>query len=232
MAHIQVPRVTLEDLHSFQAKHFPNALTINRYSQTQSPANLTQTTQTTQTTTNPPYEASTEEQNPEAEGEDLGYYHDGRKRTLTDEQIRIFRHSEVHALLRERQLAREEEEFQAKYGETNEDDGLGDEQKQEVEKKIEADEHSDCKQEELDAKTPAASGAGTGTKRSADGVGSNEPAAKRLSNSKSKSKMKSKLDTQEDVQLDYKEEESAPLSKPRGRAASQYAGRKIISYDD
>jgi hypothetical protein len=33
----------------------------------------------------------------------LGYYEDGVKRTLTDEQIRIFRHSEIHALLRERQ---------------------------------------------------------------------------------------------------------------------------------
>lgn len=32
------------------------------------------------------------------------------KRTLTDEQIRIFRHSEIHALQRERQLREEEEE--------------------------------------------------------------------------------------------------------------------------
>lgn len=39
--------------------------------------------------------------------EDLGYYPDGVKRTLTDEQIEIFRHSEIHALLRERQLREE-----------------------------------------------------------------------------------------------------------------------------
>lgn len=39
----------------------------------------------------------------------MGYYEDGVKRTLTDEQIRIFRHSEIHALLRERQRRREEE---------------------------------------------------------------------------------------------------------------------------
>lgn len=32
----------------------------------------------------------------------LGYYDDGVKRTLTDEQIAIFRHSEVETLLRER----------------------------------------------------------------------------------------------------------------------------------
>ncbi|KAL1845301.1 hypothetical protein VTK73DRAFT_706 [Phialemonium thermophilum] len=34
------------------------------------------------------------------EDDGLGYYHDGVKRTLTDEQIEIFRHSELHALQR------------------------------------------------------------------------------------------------------------------------------------
>lgn len=37
----------------------------------------------------------------------LGYYEDGVKRTLTDEQIAMFRHSEIQALLRARRLARE-----------------------------------------------------------------------------------------------------------------------------
>lgn len=32
-------------------------------------------------------------------GDDLGYYPDGVKRTLTDEQIMMFRHSEVHRLM-------------------------------------------------------------------------------------------------------------------------------------
>lgn len=48
------------------------------------------------------------------EQEDLGYYPDGVKRTLTDEQIRIFRHSEIHALLRERQLKQDEAEYEAR----------------------------------------------------------------------------------------------------------------------
>lgn len=53
--------------------------------------------------------------------EDLGYYKDGAKRTLTDEQIEIFRHSEIHALLRERERLREEEaEGQSDVEETNE----------------------------------------------------------------------------------------------------------------
>lgn len=44
----------------------------------------------------------------------MGYYPDGAKRTLTDEQIRIFRHSEIHALRREKQAQEEEEEQCAK----------------------------------------------------------------------------------------------------------------------
>lgn len=42
--------------------------------------------------------------------DDLGYYPDGAKRTLTDDQIRIFRHSEIQTLLRARRLAREQAE--------------------------------------------------------------------------------------------------------------------------
>ncbi|KKA30182.1 hypothetical protein TD95_001173 [Thielaviopsis punctulata] len=36
----------------------------------------------------------------EEEGEDLGYYEDGTRRTLTDDQIRMFRQSELRQLLR------------------------------------------------------------------------------------------------------------------------------------
>lgn len=39
----------------------------------------------------------------EEEEDDLGYYSDGVKRTLTDEQIAIFRHSEIEALKREKE---------------------------------------------------------------------------------------------------------------------------------
>lgn len=37
----------------------------------------------------------------------LGYYDDGVKRTLTDAQIAIFRHSEIQAILRDRRYAEE-----------------------------------------------------------------------------------------------------------------------------
>lgn len=52
----------------------------------------------------------------EEEGEDdgLGYYPNGVKRTLTDEQIAMFRHSEIQALLRERRHAGENKETPAR----------------------------------------------------------------------------------------------------------------------
>ncbi len=34
----------------------------------------------------------------------MGYYPDGAKRTLTDDQIAMFRHSEIYSILRERQV--------------------------------------------------------------------------------------------------------------------------------
>ncbi|KAL8862811.1 MAG: hypothetical protein Q9178_000753 [Gyalolechia marmorata] len=46
-----------------------------------------------------------------AEEDDLGYYPDGVKRTLTDEQIAMFRHSEIYSLLRKRQLRKENREM-------------------------------------------------------------------------------------------------------------------------
>lgn len=39
--------------------------------------------------------------------QDLGYYEDGTKRTLTDDQIAMFRHSEIQRLLLERRLRSE-----------------------------------------------------------------------------------------------------------------------------
>ena len=44
------------------------------------------------------------------EEDHLGYYPDGVKRTLTDEQIAMFRHTEIQMLLKERRRRREEEE--------------------------------------------------------------------------------------------------------------------------
>lgn len=53
------------------------------------------------------FEAQPGTEEPEADDESLGYYEDGVKRTLTDEQIAMFRHSEIQALLRDRRLKAE-----------------------------------------------------------------------------------------------------------------------------
>ncbi|KAK4565593.1 hypothetical protein LTR86_004210 [Recurvomyces mirabilis] len=58
--------------------------------------------------------------------DNLGHYADGTRRTLTDEQIALFRHSEIEQLLRERRLRREEEDDQARDTDTVErGDGEG-----------------------------------------------------------------------------------------------------------
>ncbi|KAL5345745.1 hypothetical protein ACLOAV_009499 [Pseudogymnoascus australis] len=43
----------------------------------------------------------------EEEDDNLGYYEDGVKRTLTDEQITMFRHTEIETLLREKRRSDE-----------------------------------------------------------------------------------------------------------------------------
>lgn len=52
------------------------------------------------------------------EDDDLGYYPDGVKRTLTDDQIAMFRHSEIYSILRERQVRKEN--LEAEGGEESE----------------------------------------------------------------------------------------------------------------
>ncbi|KAL8900408.1 MAG: hypothetical protein Q9192_001092 [Flavoplaca navasiana] len=52
------------------------------------------------------------------EEDDLGYYPDGVKRTLTDEQIAMFRHSEIYALQRKRQLRKENQDVSDSLGDS------------------------------------------------------------------------------------------------------------------
>ncbi|KAL4888169.1 hypothetical protein BDV59DRAFT_147681 [Aspergillus ambiguus] len=84
MSGFPVPPVTPQDLRVFHAKHFPWAQPTSGHAF--------------------PHDATLVD---EYENDDLGYYPDGVKRTLTDEQVEIFRHSEIHALLREKQLKEE-----------------------------------------------------------------------------------------------------------------------------
>ncbi|KIW83578.1 hypothetical protein Z517_02823 [Fonsecaea pedrosoi CBS 271.37] len=67
--------------------------------------------------TEPSHDAAIDDDNHD-EGS-LGYYDDGVKRTLTDSQIKMFRHSEIQRLLSERRVARAKEEAKAKSKECN-----------------------------------------------------------------------------------------------------------------
>ncbi|KAI2479248.1 DUF3807 domain containing protein [Pyrenophora tritici-repentis] len=90
---MEIPTVTIADLRAFHAKHFPHA---------PAPEHVLYGVE--------PEAQAAEEYYDEAD-DGLGYYSDGTKRTLTDEQIAMFRHSEIHAILRKRQLRKEDGEI-------------------------------------------------------------------------------------------------------------------------
>ena len=82
--------VIQEDLYAFHARIFGSSAPIQR-SRTEQEF----------------YDDATDKEIFRAEDDDLGYYPDGNKRTLTDEQVAMFRHSEVYSILRERQVRKE-----------------------------------------------------------------------------------------------------------------------------
>ncbi|PVI08272.1 hypothetical protein DM02DRAFT_648325 [Periconia macrospinosa] len=89
---LEIPTVTIDDLRHFHAKHFAHAPLPELYlwGNEQWP--------------------NTEEEVQDYEDDELGYYDDGMKRTLTDEQIAMFRHTEIQTILRERRRRLEEGE--------------------------------------------------------------------------------------------------------------------------
>lgn len=89
----KIPQISSDELLEFQQSHFSN----------EAAADFEQSF-----TSLPPQQVSEdqfyEEWGEEDEEDDgLGYYEDGVKRTLTDEQIAIFRHSELRELERQRE---------------------------------------------------------------------------------------------------------------------------------
>ncbi|KAJ3580294.1 hypothetical protein NPX13_g264 [Xylaria arbuscula] len=85
----QVPEVSPADIESFHSTHFSNDAINIFHSQFLRPDSLP--------------DCHVEDyyyEEEEEEDDGLGYYPDGVKRTLTDEQIAIFRHSELEALRR------------------------------------------------------------------------------------------------------------------------------------
>ncbi|KAF2164468.1 hypothetical protein M409DRAFT_67961 [Zasmidium cellare ATCC 36951] len=91
-----MPKITEEDLLNFQITHFGDDTRPERWFV--------------------PAEEALNFEPPEPD-DDLGYYDDGVKRTLTDEQIAIFKRSELWQIQREQQREKEEETEQREFEE-------------------------------------------------------------------------------------------------------------------
>ncbi|KAI1106206.1 hypothetical protein F4804DRAFT_301929 [Jackrogersella minutella] len=92
----QPPEVSQDEIKSFHDAHFSNAALDLFDFQFYHPENAQDDDQQYEE-----YEGYYGEE----EDDNLGYYPDGVKRTLTDEQIAIFRHSEIEALRRDQEKA-------------------------------------------------------------------------------------------------------------------------------
>jgi hypothetical protein len=92
---LKVPQISQAEMIAFHEAHFSKLATDQFQAQFLQPDHP------------PPeeitYDAADDEEYYEEEDDGLGYYPDGVKRTLTDEQIAIFRHSELEALRRARE---------------------------------------------------------------------------------------------------------------------------------
>lgn len=94
---LRIPEISQTELNSFRDEHFGQAA-VHDFSVNYLPHH-------TQNGADPSIHPREDEDNYEhyeeqEDDEGLGYYEDGVKRTLTDEQIAIFRHSELEALRR------------------------------------------------------------------------------------------------------------------------------------
>ncbi|KNG82280.1 hypothetical protein ANOM_010106 [Aspergillus nomiae NRRL 13137] len=187
MSALHIPPVTIEDLQAFQAKHFPGSAQslVSEYASNENVADEL------------------------ADDDDgLGYYPDGVKRTLTDEQIKIFRHSEIHSLLRERQL-REEEEESLKVSESNE-----------------------SKDDQADDNDTAAKRSNV-VSVTDQSTGEDQQARALQSNTRQSAARNQTVDNSTNPTLDYDEDASGGTHKsaPSGYH-SHLAGRRIVSYED
>ncbi|KAK0630124.1 hypothetical protein B0T17DRAFT_490604 [Bombardia bombarda] len=96
-ASFKVPEISQAEMLDFHEAHFSKLATDHFQTHFLRPDDIA--TETT-TTFDAHEESYLEEEYYEEDDDGLGYYEDGVKRTLTDEQIAIFRYSELEALRR------------------------------------------------------------------------------------------------------------------------------------
>jgi hypothetical protein len=141
------------------------------------------------------------------------------KRTLTDEQIQMFRHSEVHALLRKRQLEQDEAEYEDRARKLSVDEaesaGVG------------------TRREELVRNEQnAADERGLGYDAHAQYQG---PGRRRSSGGKKRGYRETQNEPEQTLDYEDAEQDLAPATAPKPRPTNPRApfpGRKIISYED
>jgi hypothetical protein len=92
---LKVPQISQAEMIAFHEAHFSKLATDQFQAQFLRPHHPPAEETT--------YDAADDEEYYEEEDDGLGYYPDGVKRTLTDEQVAIFRHSELEALRRARE---------------------------------------------------------------------------------------------------------------------------------
>jgi hypothetical protein len=95
---LKVPQISQAEMTAFHDAHFAQLATDHFHTHFLRPDH--------QPAEEPTYNAADDEEYYEEEDDGLGYYPDGVKRTLTDEQIAIFRHSELEALCRAKQSSK------------------------------------------------------------------------------------------------------------------------------
>ncbi|KAK7743552.1 hypothetical protein SLS53_004086 [Cytospora paraplurivora] len=116
---LQVPEITEADLFSFHQAHFGQAALSIFVTDFLKPSKAQQQIES------PPQgdDITYYEEGYDDDDDGLGYYPDGVKRTLTDEQIAMFRHSEIQALRKSQEKAQARPKLSSKSSTPMDHDG-------------------------------------------------------------------------------------------------------------
>ncbi|RPB23812.1 hypothetical protein L211DRAFT_849432 [Terfezia boudieri ATCC MYA-4762] len=103
-----IPAVSWDEIASFRDRHFSTAAQLSFFTHFTPVTNPSITEKHVEADEGECYDNmdyAYEEREHEEEDDNLGYYPDGVKRTLTDAQIAIFRHSEIQEMLKAKRKA-------------------------------------------------------------------------------------------------------------------------------
>lgn len=164
---------------------------------------------------------------PEDYDDGLGYYGDGVKRTLTDEQIAMFRHSEIQSLLRDRRHRTENMDTSAK-----EEEDVGSSASplaEEVDSPLDEDEEEEyARFLEEERRQMERDAANLKRKRSVDVA--NETHGREATHRRIARELDANLESNES--LDYGEEAPRPIDSGRLERTEDLYQRRTVDYTD